>query len=171
MSRANRLLVIALAYPAWLLFQAVHEVGHVLHSVVSGGHVERVELPLLGFSRTVLADNPHPLLVAAGGAVWGSLLPLAFAPLMPRRWPGGRRAARAFAGLCFVGNGTYLAVGWTQPAGDAADLLRLGVPPWVLLTVGAVATAAGLWVWYDLSRRPPQASDRKREVASGGRWG
>ena len=153
-SRSRRFLAFAALYPAWLLFQAVHESGHVLHAAASGGSVAHVELPLLGFSRTVLAANPHPLFVAAGGPLWGSLLPLVAAGVMPRGWTAGRTISRAFAGGCLVANGAYLAVGWTEPAGDAADLLRLGVPVGALVALGSAGGGAGVWMWHLLGRAP-----------------
>ena len=152
MPRRARLLSLAALYPAWLLFEVVHESGHVLHAWVSGGTVERLELPLAGFSRTVLSLNPHPLFVAVGGPLWGALLPLAIVSAVPRRWAAARRAASAFAGLCCVGNGTYVAVGWTQSAGDAADLVRLGTPVATLVLAGSAAVAAGLWLWHGVGQ-------------------
>ena len=55
---------------------AVHEFGHVLHAWASGGVVAQVSLPLLSFSKTDLSQNPHPLFVAWGGAIWGCIIPL-----------------------------------------------------------------------------------------------
>src|SRR4051812_11065403 len=73
----SSLIIAVSAYPAWLAMSALHEAGHVLHALASGGRVDRVHFPLAGFSRTDLAHNPHPLLVAWGGPAWGCLIPLA----------------------------------------------------------------------------------------------
>src|SRR5258706_15627661 len=64
-------------YPAWIAMMALHEAGHVLNALTSGGRVSSVTIPLLGFSRTDLSANPHPLWVAWGGPVWGCLFALA----------------------------------------------------------------------------------------------
>jgi hypothetical protein len=51
-------------FVSWLLMQAVHESGHVLGARLGGGTVAQVVLHPLTISRTDLAANPHPLLVA-----------------------------------------------------------------------------------------------------------
>ncbi len=138
---------------SWLALMAVHEGGHVLHAWLSGGRVARVEIPLLGFSRTDLAENPHPLFVAWGGALWGCLLPSALLGLVVatgRRW---RQIALFFAGLCLIANGAYLAIGQFSGAGDAGDLVRLGTPRWVLVMFGVITAPAGLYCWHRLGPR------------------
>ncbi|MDB5296804.1 MAG: hypothetical protein JWO31_2787 [Phycisphaerales bacterium] len=148
------LLLIPAAWAAWLLFEAAHEAGHVLHAAASGGRVVRVELPLLGFSRTDVSPNPCPAIVAWGGPAWGSVLPVVAWAAVPSRWPAARRAARAFAGFCLVANGSYLAAGCAGHVGDAGDLLRHGTPAWLVVAAGSAAAAAGLWVWHGLGGRP-----------------
>jgi hypothetical protein len=141
-------MVIALAaYPAFLAMEAVHEAGHVLHAVVSGGRVERVYFSLTDFSRTDLSRNPHPLWVAWGGAVWGCLIPLI--GLAVARWVGrGVLVARGFAGFCLISNGAYVGLGPVMTAGDGRDLIRYGAPAWGLVVFGTVAVFGGLWLWH-----------------------
>ena len=157
---------VAFLYVCWLAMMAVHEAGHVLHAWLSGGRVERVLLPWFGFSRTDLSHNPHPLFVAWGGAVWGSLIPLvllaAAAALRFRfvRW------VQFFAGFCLIANGTYLAAGSFIAAGDAGDLMRHGAPQWSLIAVGVLAASAGLlfWHWLGLPQMPqPVATDASND--------
>ena len=149
----NIALLVVGIYAAWLAMMALHEAGHVLHAWLSGGTVENVELPLLGFSRTDLANNPHPAFVAWGGAVWGSMLPLAIlAAARLARWRY-RHVSRFFAGFCLIANGAYLAVGWLLTDGDAADLVRLGAPTWTLIASGVAAVAFGLLLWHGLGPR------------------
>ena len=147
---APHLWLAVFTYPAWLVFQAVHELGHVLHAVASGARVAAVDLPLVGFSRTDVSHNPHPLFVAWGGVFWGSLLPVLAWRLMPRGFRAMRAAAGAFAGICLVGNGAYLTVGWVNRVGDAGDLMKWGTPAWLVAGAGLVGVAAGLWVWHRL---------------------
>jgi hypothetical protein len=45
---------------SWLAMMAVHELGHVLHAVASGGTVVGVVLNPLEISRTDVSPNPHP---------------------------------------------------------------------------------------------------------------
>lgn len=140
-------------YAAWLAMMALHESGHVLHAWLSGATVENVVLPLLGFSRTDLANNTHPGFVAWGGAVWGSMLPLAIlAAARVVKWRY-RHVPRFFAGFSLIANGAYLGVGWLLTDGDAADLVRLGAPTWALIAFGGTAVAFGLLLWHGLGPR------------------
>lgn len=150
------LLAPPLLYACWLGMMAVHELGHVLHAWLTGATVSAVRIPLVGFSITQFATNPHPHFVAWGGAVWGCVLPLAvWAVFHLRRWPG-RYIVQFFAGFCLIANGVYLGVGWTRGAGDAGDLLAYGTPVWVMIAFGIVAAAAGLYLWHllGLEKRP-----------------
>ena len=156
-SKSRVLLVLGAApflYVCWLGMMAVHELGHVLHGWLTGATVSAVRIPLLGFSITEFSTNPHPHFVAWGGVVWGSVLPLlAWSAFRARQWRGGGWV-QFFAGFCLVANGTYLGVGWIEPAGDAADLVNFGSPRWLLVVTGAAATGAGLYLWHRLEKRP-----------------
>jgi hypothetical protein len=123
----------------------------VLHAFASGGRVAQVVLSPGSFSRTDVSPNPHPLVVAWGGVIWGSILPLTL-------WLPLRRARlgfllRFFAGFCLLANGAYLASGVLVPAGDTDDLLRLGVPRWAMPLFGLPLCAAGLAMWNGLGPR------------------
>ena len=61
---------------SWLAMQAVHEFGHILGAVTSGGHVTKIVLHPCTISRTDVHPNPHPLFVAWAGLIVGVLLPL-----------------------------------------------------------------------------------------------
>ena len=144
-------MAVALAlYACWLGMMIVHEAGHVLHAWLSGGSVEHVSIPLLGFSQTFLADNPRPAFVAWGGPVWGCVIPLILLVATMRVRRPVRQWLQFFVGFCLVANGAYLGVGWTSRAGDAGDLLRHGTPVWVLVAFGAVAVTGGMYVWHRL---------------------
>jgi hypothetical protein len=146
------LLVVSTVAFSWLAMMIVHEAGHVLHAIVSGGRVDRVVLHPLMISRTDVQPNPHPHCVAWGGAVWGCAAPI-LAWLIARR--ARLRASylfRFFAGFCLVANGAYLGAGVLMPVGDAADLLRLGTPRWLLGLWGVSALALGLGMWNGLGR-------------------
>lgn len=145
-------IVALLAYPAWLAMAALHEVGHVLHALLSGGRVERVHFPLADFSRTDLAVNPHPLFVAWGGPAWGCLIPLALLAVAHAAGRRGVSPARLFAGFCLIANGAYIGLGPLMTASDGHDLLRHGAPAATLILFGILAATGGLYLWHLASR-------------------
>lgn len=145
----------------WLALLAVHEFGHVLHAWLSGARIVRVELPLVGFSQTHLAENPPSVWVAWGGCIWGGLIPLLIWTVTLRAARHRRRmrnscaprlaaASGVWAAACLIANGAYLGVGGLAPVGDAEDLLRSGVSPAILVTTGAIFLAAGLYLLHRL---------------------
>ena len=147
---ARRLFLIALLYPAWLAMMLVHESGHVLGALATGGTVQRVVWGPFILSRTDVSPNPSPLLVAWVGPVIGSALPvLAMAALWRTR---ARRPAAFFAGFCLIANGVYIGVGWFDRAGDAGEMIRLGSPRWMLVMFGTIAATSGLWIWHRLGQ-------------------
>ena len=150
---------------SWLLMQLLHEAGHVLHAWASGGAVERVELHPLRFSRTVLAANPRPQLVAWGGPVWGCLLPLGAWLLARRAGPGADVAGRVLVSFCCVANAIYVGTGPMTWAGDAGDLLLSGAPAWALVAFGLLAFGGGLALGWDLPERLRRVTPSGRAVA------
>ncbi len=134
--------------------QAVHELGHVLGAVLSGGHIERVVLHPLTISRTDVQPNPHPLIVVWAGPLLGALAPLAI-------WLAFRTARLPFikplqflAGFCFIANGAYIGFGSLAHIGDCGEMLRHGSPILLLWLFGTVTIPLGLWLWHCLGRNP-----------------
>lgn len=148
------LLFLLAAYPAWLAMLVLHEFGHVLHAFVSGGRPRSASIPLWGFSYTELASNPHPQFIEWGGFVWGCAIPLLLVLAGLRIGGRVRLAALLFGGFCLIANGVYLAAGQFDAIGDAGDLLRHGVPRWLLILCGSLATLLGLWLWHMAGRSP-----------------
>jgi len=151
MQRVNQLILIGTFVPfCWLAFMLVHELGHVVAAVLSGGAVRQVVLYPLTFSRTDVEPNPHPLLVVWAGPIVGTLLPLLI-------WWGFRRfqvpgdyLARFFAGFCLVANGAYIAIGSFDQVGDAGDMLKHGSLSWQLWLFGLVTIPLGFLAWHGL---------------------
>jgi hypothetical protein len=136
---------------AWLLMQIVHELGHVLAAVLTGGKVTHVELHPLAISRTDVDPNPQPLAVVWSGPLIGVLAPLGIWGLArSARW---RYAflPQFFAGFCLLANGLYLGVGSFGGIGDAGDIVNHGSPRWILWLFGVAAAPAGLWLWDGLA--------------------
>jgi len=138
---------------SWNAMMVVHEAGHVAHLWATGGTVDQLVLHPLKISHTVPGENPHPLVVAIGGPIWGMLLPLLLWATVSLALPSRAYLARFFAGFCLVANGAYLAGdAWLQ-GGDGRQLVLHGLPPWSLPLAGLPAVAAGLALWNGLGVR------------------
>jgi len=133
---------------SWLAMQAVHESGHVLGAVMSGGAVSKVVLYPFAFSRTDLSRNPHPLLVVWAGPLAGTSLPLlAFLVARCLRWPNVY-LFRFFAGFCLIANGVYIAFGPSEGGADTAVMLSHGTPRWTMMAFGILSALFGLYLWH-----------------------
>jgi len=143
----------ALLYISWLLKMLVHEAGHVLGALTSGGHVVRVVWGPFSLSRTDVSPNPNPRFETWSGPIFGAIVPALIAFTFRKKRPA--KLLTFFAGFCLIANGAYLAVGALSPAGDARDLLHLGTPRWLLVAIGAPLFATGLWLWHRLTIKSP----------------
>jgi hypothetical protein len=147
-------LAIAYLIAVWFGLLLTHEVGHVLHAWVSGGRVERVVVPLLGFSRTDVSTNPQPVLVAWGGFVWGGLLPLAMLGIANLSWKAAARGFRGFAAIAVLANAAYAC----SPVGDVEDIVRAGGSRWPLIVYALFTVPVGLFVLERFINATPVAA-------------
>lgn len=148
---------------SWFGMMAVHELGHVLGAWLTGGKLDRVVLHPLRISRTDLALNPQPLIVAWAGPLFGVVLPLLL-------WRGVRvgrwrysHLLQFFAGFCLVANGAYIGGGSFARVGDCGVLLRHGAAPWQLWLFGGLSVTLGLFMWHGLGRPWAGGSQRIRD--------
>ncbi len=158
------LFCIATLAMCWLGMMAVHELGHVVGAVLSGGTVTKVVLSPVAISRTDVSPNPYPGFVVWLGPLLGCVLPLAAWSLVPRSltWPRG--IAQFFAGFCLIANGAYIGLGSFEQIGDCREMLRTGSPVWTLWLFGFITTPAGFWLWHRMGSprqllKDPIASD------------
>lgn len=135
---------------SWYGMQLAHELGHVLAAWTTGGTVQRVAVPVLGFSRTDVSPNPQALWVAWAGPVVGVLLPAVLWGAARLCFARDLKPLRFFVGWCLVCNGAYLGLGWIDRVGDTGDLLRHGAAVLLLIAFGAGCIPAGLWCWHGL---------------------
>ena len=151
MSRLYQLVFIfSLLYGCWLAMMGVHELGHLLGGLFTGGSISRVVLHPLSISRTDLSVNPAPALVVWAGPVLGVLLPLLF-------WLAGHllrspvvALLQFFAGFCLIANGAYIAGGSVEGIGDCGVMLQTGTPLWAMWSFGLLTVPAGFWLWHRL---------------------
>jgi hypothetical protein len=148
MRRLHQVVLIASTLTiCWLGMMAVHEAGHVLAAWLTGASVVKVVLHPLTISRTDIGANPHPLVVVAGGPLFGVLAPsLAWLAARVPIW----YLFRFFAGFCLIANGAYLGVGSFDAIGDAGDLLRHGASVWQLCLFGIICVPCGFLLWHRL---------------------
>jgi hypothetical protein len=127
-----------------------HEFGHVLTAWLTGGSVALMVLHPLQISWTTFSPNPHPQLVAWGGAAGGSLFPIAFLIIARLLRSPGHYLFQFFAGFCLIANGLYLFVDSFGRGGDGGTLIYNGALQWELLLFGIVAMPLGFWLWDGL---------------------
>jgi hypothetical protein len=137
-------LIFSTLVASWLGMQSIHECGHVLGALATGGKVKQVVLNPLTISRTDVAPNPHPLPVVWAGPMLGVLIPLVLWAIPAAMRMPGAFVLRFFAGFCAIANGTYLAIGSFGRVGDCGDMLRNGSQIWQLWLFGAVTISLGL---------------------------
>src|SRR4051812_33531439 len=96
---------------SWLTMMLVHECGHVLGGLATGGRVRQVVWHPAVISRTDVRPNPHPLIEVWAGPIFGSVFPILIASVASLvRF----RASYLFwvvAGFCLIANGAYIGIG------------------------------------------------------------
>lgn len=151
MQRFHQLLFTAtLLALSWYFMMAVHELGHVLGAIATGGQVERVVLHPFSISRTDVSPNPHPAIVVWLGPLVGICLPLALAIATWRLPTPAHRSLLFVAGFCLIANGGYISFGSFDGIGDCGEMLRTGTPLWVMHLFGITTVTAGLYIWHKL---------------------
>lgn len=145
------MLITSLLVVSWLLMMLVHELGHILGALATGGRVHRLIWHPLVFSQTDVMPNPSPLVVAWMGPIVGIVLPVLPAGVASwRRWSMSY-AVVFFAGFCLLVNGAYIGLGHFQDIGDTAVMAWLGTPTWVMIAFGLLTAPPGLWLLHRAS--------------------
>lgn len=130
---------------------AVHELGHVIAGLTTGGTVTKVVLHPLAISRTDISPNPNPLAVVWAGPIIGVVLPLTIWGILWKFKIPGDYLARFFAGFCLIANGAYIGIGSFENIGDAGDMIKNGSPTWLLWLFGIITVPIGFLIWHRLS--------------------
>lgn len=132
----------------WYGMMAIHELGHCVAAWLTGGVVEKVHFPLLGFSQTFYHENPHPLAVAWAGAAGSAVFAASLLGASRNMCRPYQQALLYFAGFSLIANGLYLGMGGFDRVGDCAELLNHGAKLWQLVDFGIGATALGVYSWH-----------------------
>jgi hypothetical protein len=154
MKRLHQLLLIGTFVPwCWFGMMAVHELGHVVCAMATGGRIEKVVLYPSTISRTDVVPNPAPLPVVWAGPLVGVILPLGLllaAKAGRCRW---YYMAQFFAGFCLIANGGYIGGGsfhGTENGSDSAVMLANGSSAGWLWLFAVITLALGLYLWNGL---------------------
>lgn len=142
--------VVSLLALSWFLMMAVHEFGHVIGALSTGGTIKRVVLHPLTISRTDVLPNPQPSIVVWLGPILGCAIPATVWWIIPQRFSVARNIAMFFAGFCLLANGAYIAVGSFDRVGDCGVMLQNGSPFWTLLLFGILTIPLGFYLWHRL---------------------
>ncbi|WP_437185112.1 hypothetical protein SH668x_002203 [Planctomicrobium sp. SH668] len=138
---------------SWYSMQIVHEAGHILAALFTGGIIQMVELHPLSISRTDVSPNPAPLIEIWSGPVCGVLFPL-LGWLVSKKFASRQVASaiRFFCGFCLIANGAYLGSAMNTPIGDSAELLQHGASRWQLILFSILTVPSGIWMWDGVHR-------------------
>ncbi len=149
MNRLRQLiLIVSCTLGSWLGMQAVHESGHVVGVLLTGGRVERVVLHPLTISRTDVSENPSPLFVVWCGPMIGVAVPVFIWLIATKTRLKDAFLLRFFAGFCLIANGLYIGGGSFGQIGDCGTMLQHGSAIWQLWLFGIVTAPVGLWLWH-----------------------
>lgn len=146
------ILVISFMGFSWLMMQVVHELGHIVFTILPGGQVEKVVLHPLTFSRTDISSNPQPLLQVWGGPIVGIALPIVIWGIASLFRTSYLSFFRFFAGFCCIANGAYIGFAPDSPGLDTQVMLSLGSERWLLVIFGVTMIALGLWFFNSTGR-------------------
>ena len=151
MRRMNQvILIVSFVSFCWLAFMALHELGHVIAGLATGGSVTKVVVHPLAISRTDVSPDPNPLATVWAGPVVGVVLPLLVWSVFRKFKIAGDYLARFFAGFCLIANGSYIGIGSFENIGDAGDMIKHGSPVWALWLFGLITVSIGFLVWHRL---------------------
>lgn len=149
MNRVQQIILIGSSIiGSWLGMQAVHEMGHVVGALLTGGRIERVVLHPLTISRTDVSENSSPLIVVWAGPIIGVAGPLLIWVVAAKARLAVAFVFRFFAGFCLAANGLYIGTGSFGRIGDCGEMLQHGSTIWQLWLFGIVTVPAGLWLWH-----------------------
>lgn len=115
-----------------------HELGHALVVVATGGEVDFIEVSPFSWSYAHNISEPEPMATSWGGFLWETIVGV-FAFLI--LWFAKSRLSLfglLLAIVSLASTGIYMLVGAVLRIGDSASLIRMGIPPGVLIATGGM---------------------------------
>ena len=142
----------ALIVLSWQMMMVIHEVGHCVGAILTGGQIVDVQIHPLRLSQTDVYPNPRPAIVVWLGPVLGCLIPTLFASLSRQLGAIAANSTWFFAGFCLIANGCYIGVGAIDLIGDCAVMFESGTSRWLMVLFGFAATVAGFYIWHRIGQ-------------------
>lgn len=141
--------LLPLAGLTWLSSMLIHEMGHVLAAIGTGGKLAVVDVRPWRFSTTLVSPNPFPSVVVWSGLLMGWLVPLVSLPFWKMKSSCQSQVLaigpllKTWSAFCWLSMGSYLALALGESFSDSGMLLREGWSPVVLCVTGIVVAVIG----------------------------
>lgn len=138
-SRVKRLqqmlIVLGIFVFSYNLGNLIHESGHALNAVLTGGSLNKITMSPLSWCYTWTSGG-NRIFVIWGGFLWQTIIPIVLLFLCFK----SRIALYALflALVSFAESGIYMIAGAAAGIGDGGSLVKLGTPPFILITVGGI---------------------------------
>ncbi len=115
----------------------IHEFGHGINVLATGGSIGRISISPLSWSYISYAGGGEARATTWGGFLWETILPLL---IFLGLWCIKSRAsfwALLLAMVALATTAIYMLVGAFLDIGDAGFLVRVGLPTWPFVAIGA----------------------------------
>ncbi len=139
MKTFQRFLIVLGAYVfAYNASSIMHELGHALAVIATGGEVSFIEVSPFSWSYTHYISDPEPMATSWGGFLWGTMIGVFTFLIL---WIVRSRLSlfgAVFAVTSLAYAGIYMLVGAVLRIGDSAALMWMGIPQAVLIAIGGM---------------------------------
>ncbi len=131
------LIVLGIFVFSYNLSNLIHESGHALNAVLTGGSLNKITMSPLSWCYASTSGG-NKIFVTWGGFLWQTIVPTALLILLWRFKSRLSLFALFLVLVSFAVSGIYMITGALAGIGDGGNLVRYGIPPFILLTVGSI---------------------------------
>ncbi len=135
-SIATLLLLGSFAF-AYNVVSALHELGHVVGALATGGHPHSLVLHPFSTSSVEVSPDPRPLVTYGAGVLAPPVVGLALFRALRHVQAPVLLPVLLIPSIAWASSGLYLVVGAALQVGDAAVLMQTGIPRAALFAAGA----------------------------------